>query len=432
MPSNPIDEFTAGLQPADILTLLAGLRSSVPVYAALGATGLNEGEDEELARRRPPAQAPAPRPRTYEDDQRDFEAQFPDPKIRSAVLAELIAQRTQPYHPATATRRKDFEAAPEGARQSMQPMARKKFAGGGTVQRFNKGGKAAKTLDQMQAELFKKGTKAADKPNLSRRSFFGLGPQSSFPLANVDTKALEKMQSELKGAPAITEKTVTVDPGKGSMSETIKSVAATPMSRRSVLQSAAGQALQGVLPKGALSIAGDVAKEAVQSVAPAASSLTNPYAVIMSMLKQGKSEEDIMKIFAKDKPEYNEYAVENMIGNVQNPSGYLYGDLPTLKTPSGALREIVEFKADGWDDHLSPLKLKPELRQLRSADPEAYRSIVNAAKDISMLSAEEAANIGLKPKWIEKFMRGEIDYSELPQNYQRKIDNINAGFGSEN
>jgi hypothetical protein len=306
------------------------------------------------------------------------------------------------------------------------------MAKGGTVQHFNKGGGAKKTLDQMQAELFKKGTKAADKPNLSRRSFFGLGPQSSFPLANVDTKALEKMQQELKGAPFITEKSVTVDPGKGGVSETIKSVAATPMSRRSVLQSAAGQALRGALPDmTGLGALGDVAK-AAESVAPAAASnLTNPYAVIMSMLKQGKSEEDIMKMFAKEKPEFNEYAVESMISNVRNPSEYLAGDLPTLKTPSGALREIVEFQSDKWDDHLNPLKLKSELRQLRSADPDAYKGMINAAKDISMLSAEEATNIGLKQKWIDRFMKGEINYDQLPQYYQRKIDNINAGFGSE-
>ena len=120
-----------------------------------------------------------------------------------------------------------------------------------------------------------------------------------------------------------------------------------------------------------------------------------------------------------------------MIGTVRNPSGYLYGDLPTLKTPSGALREIVEFKADGRDDHLNPLKLRPELRQLRSADPDAYKGMINAAKDVSMLSAEEATNIGLKQKWIDKFMKGEINYDQLPQYYQRKIDNMNAGFGGD-
>jgi hypothetical protein len=374
MPNNPIDEFTAGLQPADILTLLAGLRSSVPVYAALGATGLNEGEDAELARRRPPAQAPAPRPRTYEDDQRDFEAQFPDPKIRSAVLAELIAQRTQPYHPATATRRKDFEAAPDSARQLMQPMARKKFAAGGTVQHFNKGGKAAKTLDQMAAELFKKGTKTADKPDLSRRSLFGLGPQSSFPLANVDTKALEKMQKELEGAPSITEKSVTVDPGKGGMSETIKSVAATPMSRRSVLQSAAGQVMQGVLPKGALSMAGDVAKEAVQSVAPSTQGAMGMPGLIAAYLENGIAPDDIIKAMvdtygSRVKPE----KIAEVVDGIANPSSVPFDE------PAGAGRAFMDMiGAEG-----SPLANRESLRYMRKVAPEKYGELRQTAKDVA-------------------------------------------------
>lgn len=451
MPSSPLDEFTAGLQPADILTLFAGLRNTIPVYAALGATGTNEGHDEELARRRGPATMPAPPTVDPAESNRraqmDFEAQYPDPHFRQMLINAMLRERGNPYSATTATRRRDFEEAPATARHSMQAAPRK-YANGGAIdfstpdmadggafipdaQPFNKGGSAKKTLDEMAAEMMRKGVKVADKPDLGRRSLFGFGSKPAFPLANIDEKTLGQMQSGLKGAPAITEKSVTIDPGKGAAKSTLKSIAETPMSRREVLQSAAGQVARGVLPDlGGLSSLGNVAKT-VESVAPAASTLTNPYAVIMSLLKQGKSEEDIMKMFAKERPEFNEYAVENMIGNVQNPSGYLYGDLPTLKTPSGALREIVEFKSDKPDDHLNPLKLRPELRQLRSADPDAYKGMINAAKDVSMLSAEEAANIGLKQKWIDKFMRGEIDYDKLPQYYQRKIDNINAGFGSD-
>jgi hypothetical protein len=378
MLNNPIDEFTAGLQPADILTLLAGLRNSVPVYAALGATGLNEGEDAELARRRPPAQAPAPRARTYEDDQRDFEAQFPDPKIRSAVLAELIAQRTQPYHPATATRRKDFEAAPDNARQSMQPMARKKFAGGGTVQSFNKGGKAAKTLDQMAAELFKKGAKTADKPDLARRSLFGLGPQSSFPLANVDTKALEKMQQELKGAPSITEKSVTVDPGKGGMSETIKSVAATPMSRRSVLQSAAGQVVRGVLPDmTGLGALGNAAK-AVESVAPKAVPAipqTLP-GLIAHFAKKGLDEEETLRKLRR--LGYDEDDVVLALTPMRNPDEF-FADLgEEAMTPSHALAELLNTGTSN-----PPMSMRSPLREIRRENPDLYKDLIRSARDMS-------------------------------------------------
>lgn len=454
MPSNILDELAQSLNPIDAATLFAGLRNSVPLAMMFRSGDLNAGEDAELAKRRGPATMPAPPTIDPAESNRraqmDFEMQYPDPRIRELLIAEMLRQSRDPYSPTTATRRRDFEEAPIRADQFMSaaPKKTKKFANGGAIdfttpdmadggrfipdaQPFNKGGAAKKTLDQMAAEMMQKGVKLGDKPDLARRGFLGLGKASDFPLAKLDTKTLEKMQSDLKGAPAITEKSVTIDPGKGAAKSTLKSISETPMTRREVLQSAAGQAMRGVLPDlGGLNAVGNVAK-AVESVAPAASPLTNPYAIIMSLMKQGKSEEEIMKIFSKKMPEYNEYAVENMIGNVRNPSGYLYGDLPTLKTPSGALREIVEFKADGWDDHLNPLKLKPELRQLRSADPEAYKGIINAAKDISMVSADEAANLGLKQKWIDKFMKGEIDYDQLPQYYQRKIDNINAGFGGE-
>ena len=451
MPSSPLDEFLQGVDPMDAATLFAGLRNSVPLSMLFRSGELNAGHDEELAKRQGPRTIDAPRPLSPDEVNRraqmDFEAQYPDPQFRQMLINAMLRERGNPYSATTATRRRDFEEAPATARHSMQAAPRK-YANGGAIdfstpdmadggafipdpQPFNKGGSAKKTLDEMAAEMMRKGVKVADKPDLSRRSFFGFGSKPAFPLANIDTKALEKMQSELKGAPAITEKSVTIDPGKGAAKSTLQSLSETPLSRRQILQSAAGQVVRGMLPDlGGLSSLGNVAKT-VESVAPAASTLTNPYAVIMSLLKQGKSEEDIMKMFAKERPEFNEYAVENMIGNVQNPSGYLYGDLPTLKTPSGALREIVEFKSDKPDDHLNPLKLRPELRQLRSADPDAYKGMINAAKDVSMLSAEEAANIGLKQKWIDKFMRGEIDYDKLPQYYQRKIDNINAGFGSD-
>lgn len=453
MPSNLIDDFLQGLDPIDAATLLAGIRNSVPLGMMFRSGELNEGHDAELARRRGPAAAPAaPTIDPVESNRRaqmDFEMQYPDPRIREFIINERLKELRNPYSPTTATRRRDFEEAPMSAQQYMSAAPKKKkFANGGAIdftipdmqdggrfipdpQPYNKGGGVKKTLDQMMAEMAQKGVKVADKPDLARRGFLGLGKASDFPLAKLDTKALEKMQSELKGAPTITEKSVTIDPGKGAAKSTLKSLSETPMTRREVLQTAAGQALRGVMPDlGGLSSLGNVAK-VVESVAPAATpAFSNPYAMIMSMLKQGKSEEDIIKLFAKEKPDTNMYSLNRMIDTVYDPSGYLAGDLPTLKTPSGALREIADL-GEGIYDHVHPIKLRPELRQLRTADPDAYRGMIEAAKDISMLSAEEATNLGLKQKWIDKFMRGEINYDQLPQYYQRKIDNINAGFGGD-
>ena len=382
MPSNLLDEFVAGIDPIDVATLFSGVRNAVPLAAMFRSGELNAGHDEELARRRGPTPPPAPRQRTFEDEQRDFEAQFPDPTVRRAVLAELIAQRTQPYHPATATRRKDFEAAPESARQSVQAAPRKKMATGGTVQHFNKGGGAKKTLDQMQAELFKKGTKAADKPDLSRRSFFGLGPQSSFPLANVDTKALEKMQQELKGAPAITEKSVTVDPGKGGVSETIKSVAATPMSRRSVLQTAAGQALRGVLPDmTGLGAVGDVAK-AVESAVPQYGTSAIP-GLMTALMRSGMTPDEagamVEKLIPKAPPGW-----PTMVGDrIKAPAE----NMPHIEQEMPLMSIFGEMVRPAFQN--GPYSLRPEMRDLRRLSPEDYSALKETARDIKKYGFED-------------------------------------------
>jgi hypothetical protein len=685
MPSNLLDEFLQSVDPIDAATLFAGVRSAVPLGMMFRSGELNAGEDAELARRRGPTPPPAPRQRTFEDEQREFEAQFPDPAVRRAVLAELIAQRTQPYHPATATRRKDFEAAPEGARQSVQAAPRKKMATGGTVQNFNKGGRALKTLDQMaaelasksakpaanarplpkampsglsvdklaqslgvkvddapnvlppkqrdknlakfvkpsavqqrvfhgsnvpegivedkqfahygpgsseihwfsespehaneyttkylesegdqgaifpanlritnpvdlpfnmnqradrafkdhirkmgiypseieewaelndlskpskvwqfvntpvfreiaqrrgfdgvkaqerdfttwgafeptqiksqfnrgtydvqdpdpgfnkggsvkktldqmQAELFKKGTKVADKPDLSRRSFFGLGAQPSFPLANIDTKALEKMQQELKGAPSITEKSVTVDPGKGGVSETIKSVAATPMSRRSVLQTAAGQVMRGALPDmTGLGALGDVAK-AAESVAPAvASNLTKadiPGLVALAIKNGMTSEEAVQFVsskFAKppkfggilargeDPAEYLTQHIENLYDTFSEPWINYNPDAVGAVRPGKAFQELIGRE----DERLKPLALKPIMRGLQQADPQKYSDLVKAAKDRSMASVETLLSYpDVDPSVIERWMKGEL--RSLPPSYRDKL-----GYGDD-
>jgi hypothetical protein len=639
MPSNLLDEFLQSVDPIDAATLFAGVRSAVPLGMMFRSGELNAGEDAELARRRGPTPPPAPRQRTFEDEQREFEAQFPDPAVRRAVLAELIAQRTQPYHPATATRRKDFEAAPEGARQSVQATPRKKMATGGTVQNFNKGGRALKTLDQMaaelasksakpaanarplpkampsglsvdklaqslgvkvddapnvlppkerdknlakfvkpsavqqrvfhgsnvpegivedkqfahygpgsseihwfsespehaneyttkylesegdqgaifpvnlritnpvdlpfnmnqradrafkdhirkmgiypseieewaelndlskpskvwqfvntpvfreiaqrrgfdgikaqerdfatwgafeptqiksqfnrgtydvqdpdpgfnkggsvkktldqmQAELFKKGTKVADKPDLSRRSFFGLGSQPSFPLVNVDTKALEKMQQELKGAPSITEKSVTVDPGKGGVSETIKSVAATPMSRRSVLQTAAGQILQSALPSGSfvdMLKPGEIVKQAAQAAAPAAS--MSVQGLMAQAIKSGLDIDEAVALVKRQMPKVPEDRLEDIATHMTDPYEWmsyeqqLKGDsaIPGI-SPSEALRRVI---GDYENLDRSPMGMRGQLRDIKKVDPDKYKELTDFARDVSRYGFED-------------------------------------------
>jgi hypothetical protein len=658
MPSNLLDEFLQSVDPIDAATLFAGVRSAIPLGMMFRSGELNAGEDAELARRRGPTPPPAPRQRTFEDEQRDFEAQFPDPAVRRAVLAELIAQRTQPYHPATATRRKDFEAAPEGARQSVQATPRKKMATGGTVQNFNKGGRALKTLDQMaaelasksakpaanarplpkampsglsvdklaqslgvkvddapnvlppkqrdknlakfvkpsavqqrvfhgsnvpegivedaqfahygpgsseihwfsespehaneyttkylesegdqgaifpanlritnpvdlpfnmnqradrafkdhirkmgiypseieewaelndlskpskvwqfvntpvfreiaqrrgfdgvkaqerdfttwgafeptqiksqfnrgtydvqdpdpgfagggtvqhfsgggnkgvkktldqmQAELFKRGTKVADKPDLSRRSLFGLGAKPSFPLANVDTKALEKMQQELKGAPSITEKSVTVDPGKGGVSETIKSVAATPMSRRSVLQTAAGQALRGVLPDmTGLGSLGDVAK-AAESVAPSVAPMSY-IGAIAKAVSSGLEPEQAVKVVSKQFPNVNRDDIEDIFHSLRSPYETGMIDSDPLR-PTEAMSRLLSM-----DSESKPFALRPHIRSMQTQAPDVYRELRDFSKDTWADAVEDLVARGIlrNEEEIRRFKSGD-------------------------
>ena len=435
MPNNYmdfIDEFKAGLQPADILTLLAGLRNTVPVYAALGATGTNEGHDEELARRRGPATMPAPPTIDPAESNRraqmDFEMQYPDPRIRELLINEMLKQSRDPYSKATATRRRDFEEAPMSAQQYMSAAPKKKkFANGGAIdfsipdmqdggrfipdpQPFNRGGSAKKTLDQMMAEMAQKGTKLADKPDLARRSFFGLGAKPAFPLANLDTKALEKMQSDLKGAPTITEKSVTIDPGKGAAKSTLKSLSETPMSRREVLQSAAGQALRGVLPDlGGLSAIGNVAKVAETAAAPTAlpSSMIAP--LLAQAAEQGMKLSDALKFVRSKVPNADElFELEETFRNYKNPSRIDYED--DLLLPSDVMRDLLAAQAKP-----SIMAARPEMRAMRGLAPKKYEELKDASRDFSMQSIENALGRGVLrgEDEVEMFLRGDPKIWEI-------------------
>lgn len=400
MPNNYadiLDDLKASLQPADVLTLFAGLRNAVPVYAALGATGTNEGHDEELARRRGPRTMPAPPPIDPEESNRrakmDFEMQYPDPRIRELLIAEMLKQSRDPYSPTTATRRRDFEVAPMSAPQFMGVTPKKrKFANGGaidfstpdmadggrfipTAQPFNKGGSAKKTLDQMAAEMMQKGVKL-ESP--ARRGFLGLGKAADFPLAKLDTKALEKMQSEMKGAPAITEKSVTIDPGKGAAKSTLKSVSETPMTRREVLQTAAGQAMRGMLPDlGGLSAMGNVAK-AVESVPKSVPVMPQTLqGLIAHFAKKGLDEDDTIRMLEK-MGVADEDDVMYMLSPMRNPDEFVADLGEEAMTPSRALSNLINTGTNK-----PPMTMRGPLREIKRENPAMYNDLIRAARDIS-------------------------------------------------
>lgn len=402
MPSNSqyadlLDEFKASIDPMDAATLFAGLRNTVPLSMLFRSGELNTGEMEELAKRRGPATMPAPPTIDPAESNRraqmDFEMQYPDPRIRELLIAEMLRQSRDPYSPTTATRRRDFEEAPIRADQFMSaaPKKTKKFANGGAIdfttpdmadggrfipdaQPFNKGGSAKKTLDQMAAEMMQKGVKL-ESP--ARRGFLGLGKAADFPLAKMDTKALERMQSDLKGAPAITEKTVTVDPGKGAAKSTLKSISETPMTRREVLQSAAGQAMRGALPDlGALSSLGNVAK-AVESVPKAMPVMPETLqGLIAHFAKKGLDEDDTIRML--EKLGHDEDDVMFMLNPMRNPDEFVADFGEDAMKPSRALSNLINHGVGE-----SPMTMRGPLREIKRENPAMYNDLIRAARDIS-------------------------------------------------
>lgn len=377
MPSNPIDEFLQGLDPIDAATLFAGVRNTVPLGMLFRSGSLNEGHDEQLARRQAPrVPTPAPVPSAEELDRRaiaQFEAQYPNPVLRQLVIEHMLQGRANPYDPSTATRRRDFEEAPETSRKSMRAAPK----------RFNKGGSAKKTLDEMAAEMARKGVKVADKPDLGRRSLFGLGSKSAFPLANIDTKALEKMQRGLKGAPAITEKTVTVDPGKGAAKSTVKSIAETPVSRREILQSMAGQAMRGVLPDmGGLGALGKVA-QAAESVAPPVPAMPQTLqGLIAHFAKKGLDGDDTIKML--EELGYDEDDVLYMLSPMRNPEEFVADLGEESMTPARALSNLINTGIDK-----PAMSMRGPLREIKRENPDMYEHLLRTARDISEYGFED-------------------------------------------
>jgi hypothetical protein len=424
MPSNAqyadlLDEIKAGIDPMDVATLFAGLRNTVPLSMLFRHGELGPDEMTELNAvnpRRVPAAAPAMDPaESNRRAQMDFEMRYPDPRLRELLIAEMLKQSRDPYSPTTATRRRDFEEAPMRADQFMSAAPKKK--------KFNKGGSVKKTLDEMQAEIAQK-LKPQPQPDLSRRKFFGLGKaeqlvpfDSAMKLNSKDPAFQEALalymhdnRNMFKNAPAVTEKTVTVDPGKGAAKSTLKSISETPMSRREVLQSAAGQVMRGVLPDlGGLSAMGNVAKVAETAAAPTAlpSSMIAP--LLAQAAEQGMKLSDALKFVRSKVPNADElFELEETFRNYKNPSRIDYED--DLLTPSDVMRDLLAAQKKP-----SIMAARPEMRAMRDMAPKKYEELKDASRDFSMQSIENALGRGVLrgDDEVEMFLRGDPKIWEI-------------------
>jgi len=406
MPSNFLDELAQSIDPMDAATLFAGMRNTVPLAMLFRSGELGAGEMEELAKRRGPASAPKPPtidPQTWEEMK--FKLDYPDPRVFGvhpdkpslsnqmlrAMMDEYVRQGRDPYSSTTATRRRDFEEAPARADQFMSaaPKKTKKYANGGAIdfstpdmadggrfipdaQPFNKGGAAKKTLDQMAAEMMQKGVKL-ESP--SRRGFLGLGKAADFPLAKMD-------KDMFKNAPAITEKSVTIDPGKGAAKSTLKSISETPMSRREVLQSAAGQVMRGVLPDlGGLGSMGNVTKVA-ESVAPQAYEASAIPGLMAALMRTGMSPDEAGAMVEKLIPKAPQ-GWPTMVGDrIKAPAE----NMPHVGQDTPLMSIFGEMVRPAFQN--GPFSIRPEMRDLRRLSPEDYEALKETARDIKQYGHE--------------------------------------------
>ena len=373
----PSEDF---LGPVDLATLLTSLKGSVPASFAAYHSELNPGEDEALRAKYGPANFyqhmgtaipqrnyRAPNPYAAQGkavaDMQDFRMRFPTPEMQKAVIESM-----------------------------------NHYAGGGL----------RKSVQEMAEELLKKGVKTEDKPDLGRRSLFGMGsimPPKDFPMS---------IHGDLDKAPKVVQKTTEIVPG--GQKSTIESLAQTPTSRRQILSSAASQAVRGALPDlGGLGAMGNVAKIA-ESVAPAAVSADMAPGLIMAAIKRGMSEEEAVKFVrgqlgdvpptkAFNLNDPNHVQLEAMYKHLSDPEWApneweFFGPM----RPSGALNVMLHTPSAD----VSPLQLRGALRQIKEADPERYQQLINASKDFSMSTGETAVEMGMiSPQDLEKYMKGE-------------------------
>ena len=252
---------------------------------------------------------------------------------------------------------------------------------------FGKAGKAAAAgllaLTPADAEAGKLKTGV----DLARRSFFGLKPSQDMAGRELTTvqRDLDRMQAELnkadKTAPKVEERAVSIDPGKGAAKavDVVKKVADTPVSRRTVLKTAAGQVMQNALPASSfadLMKPATVAKQAVQAMAPAAA--PTPFGMpgmIAAGLREGMREEDVTRMILDTygPKGVTPQKVESAVSSIKDPSSVAFEE------PVGAGRAMMELMGTEG----TPLANRGALRYMRKVVPEKYDELRQTAKDIA-------------------------------------------------
>ena len=411
------------MEPADVASMFAGARGLVPIYSGLYSKDAS-GPDELAFEARNRAISTAQRDAAaHAAMQQQSLQRIPDEALRKAVAARM--QQEEQYPPALATRRADFVP---------QPRYEMRATPAAPVQQrrpFNKGGGVKKTLQQMADSLLLRGVKTADKPDLARRSLFGLRPQPALdlPLARIDDieKSLTKDAGrDLAKAPAITERTVTVDPGRGAAKSTLQSISETPMSRRAVLSAAAGQVLRNALPGvgDALptpDILGEIAKiaDVAKPVQAAAAALpVTLESVLAGAIGQGIKQKEAVQLARLQFPDYEPGVVKDIYKTLKDPykNVDLDGDDADLADLFDTSRPAENMKMFTGAPSDSPLyAMRPYMRALKQASPTVYDTAKAYSKDTAMDSVEGMAQSGLlrNEDEIARFLRNDPSIFDL-------------------
>jgi hypothetical protein len=293
---------------------------------------------------------------------------------------------------------------------------------------FAGGGRVKKTVQQMADELMTKGTKVVDKPDLARRSLFGLKaqPAMDFPLARIDDKALTRLEKEFgkEGkAPTLTEKTTTVSPDAGATKSTLKSITETPLSRRTVLKSAAGQAMQSMLPMDELAKLADIPAAATPVGAMAQAARAAPAlpvtveSVLAAAMNRGLKKQEAIDVAAARFPEFDFNEIEDRWRVLKDPyrqigehSDDADVDLLEMSRPAENMRGIIGAPMSG------PLMAtRPYMRALKEASPRIYGKAREFSKDAAESSLEGMIDRGLLQgdDEIARFLRNDPSIYDL-------------------
>lgn len=267
---------------------------------------------------------------------------------------------------------------------------------------FGKAGRAAaaglSALSPMDAEAGKVKTGV----DLGRRALFGLNPSQE--MKGREVVPVEKMRQELSRAEKTpkAEKVATPPTAVSSVESVMQKISAAPVSRRTVLKTAAGQAMKGLMPDSGM--IGDIAKavnpveSVVRQAAPTITAVPTIGGLLAKALSMGLDQNQAVKYVHSMLPGSTEKVVadhlDHMYPVMKNPydelsreAEYFINDADDVDRAFDAGKRVLGSPLEILGDMISPtitnkgMNLRSTMRGIREADPQKYDEILKAARD---------------------------------------------------